>query len=141
MKRMLLPLAAALLLLSACHQETPEFQVKRAFADCVAAVEAGDAAPVVKALAPAFSGPEGLDRDGAKLFLLATLRQGKIGVTVLSQRIAVQGNRAEQSVDLVFTRRGGASILPDETTRRTFVLRWEKRGGDWKLREAQVLEP
>ncbi|BDU78313.1 DUF4440 domain-containing protein [Mesoterricola sediminis] len=127
--------AAVLLVLAACGRETPEAQVRRAFDRAVAAVERGDAAGAAEALSPAFSGPEGLDRASARLFLAARLRGSRIGVTVLGSRIQVEGREAVQTVDVLLTGRGSGELLPGESSRRTFVLRWEAREGTWRLRE------
>jgi hypothetical protein len=105
----------------------------------VRAVEAGDAAGAVDQLSPGFTGPEGMDRGGARLFLLGILRQEKVGLTVLTQRVEVRGAQAAQEVDLLCTGRTG-SLFPQEGSRRTLVLRWELRDGQWKIRALEERE-
>lgn len=116
----------------ACRSDRPEEQVRKAFAGCVAAVEAGDATRAAEPLDEAFRGPEGMDRGAARLYLMALFRQGRVGVTVLQNRIQVEGNGAMQEVDLVLTGRSGG-LLPEETSRRSFELRWRRSGGIWRL--------
>jgi hypothetical protein len=128
------------LLLSAlvvCRPDSPEGQVKRAFEACVKAVDSGDAAPAVELLAKDFSGPEGMGREDAKLFLLGVLSREKVGITVLSSRIEFQGSQAQQSTELLLTSRSGSGLLPQEASRHLYLLRWERQKGQWKLRELQ----
>lgn len=125
-------LLAALL---ACSRESPEARIRKAFDASVRAVEAGDAPAATEALSPKFAGPEGMDRAGARLFLMGVLRQEKVGVTVFSQKVEVDGPRALQTVDLLVTGRTGGALLPGEHTRKTLTLRWELRDGDWRIRE------
>jgi hypothetical protein len=128
-----------LLALVACRTDKPEDQVRKAFERCRAAVEAGDASVATALLAPAFRGPDGMNRATARLLLLGLFRQEKVGVTVVSNEVAVKGGEALQEVDLILTsRRDG--LLPQDATRRGFRLRWRKSGGDWMLLELLPLE-
>lgn len=124
--------------LAACRSDNPEAQVRKAFEACRAAVEAGDAAAATAVLDPAFRGPDGMDRAMARMFLLSTLRREKIGVTVLRNEVAVQGNEATQEVDLVLTSRSGG-LLPQDASHRGFRLTWRKRQSEWLLQEVQSL--
>jgi hypothetical protein len=117
-----LPGLLALAVLAGCRSEAPEARIRAAFAACVHAVEAGDAAGAAARLSPGFQGPDGMDRGGAQLFLMGVLRREKVGVTVLGQRLEVRGGQAEQAVDLLLTGRAG-STLPSEGSRRSLVLR------------------
>ena len=129
--RLAIPLPCLLL---ACSPTSPEAQVKRAFEECVKGVESGDAEAVIERLDPGFSGPEGMDRAAAKLYLLGVLRRERIGVTVISSRLDVRGREALQTVQVLLTSRG-SGLLPQDGTRRTFLLRWMERDGRWRLRE------
>lgn len=135
------PLLAGLILLAlaACGRKSPEDRVRAAFEGCRAAVEAGDAARAAEPLDPTFRGPEDMDRATARLFLMGVLRRQKIGVTVLRNDIRVVGKEATQEVDLVLTGRGGG-LLPEDASRRTFLLRWRETGGEWRLLELQSQE-
>lgn len=135
MRIRVLPLAA-LLLLVACGHPRPEDQIRAAFEGCRTAVEAGDADRAAAPLAADFRGPEGMDRATARLFLAATLRRERVGVTVLRDAIRVEGREAFQDVDLVLTGRSGG-LLPEETSRRHFLLHWREDGRTWKLVEIQ----
>lgn len=121
--------------LLACHPESPEGQVKRAFETAVKAVDSGTPGPAVEILAKDFSGPEGMGFDEAKLFLLGVLSREKVGVTVLSSRIQVRGARADQSVEVLLTGRSGSGLMPQEASRHLYLLRWEQQQAKWKLRE------
>ena len=131
-------LGSALLLpvlLLACASEAPEAQVKRAFEACMKGVETGDPGSVIERLDPKFIGPEGMDRNGAKLYLVALLRREKIGVTVLSSRTEATGDDILQTIELVLTSRSGGGLLPQDASRRSFLLRWVESDGKWRLRE------
>lgn len=125
-----------LLALLACRSDKPEDQVRKAFQACVAAVEAGDAATAAEPLDPAFRGPEGMDRAAARGFLAGLLRRDKVGLTVLRNDLAAQGVEVRQEVDLLLT--GGGGLIPRETSRRTFHLRWRRVDGTWRLVELQA---
>jgi hypothetical protein len=68
---------------------------------------------------------------------MGILSREKVGITVLSNEVEVQGGRAVQSVSLILTGKQGKSLLPDESSRKSYLLRWQKREGKWKLREIQ----
>lgn len=123
------------ILLVACAPEAPEAKVKRTFEACVKGVEEGDAGAVIERLDRKFEGPEGMDRNAAKLYLLGVLRREKIGVTVFSSRIEMQGREALQVVELVLTSRSGGGILPQDASRRTLLLRWVETDKEWRLRQ------
>jgi len=126
-----------LLSLLGCSRDAPETQIRRAFETCVRAVEAGDAAGAVDRLSAGFTGPDGMDRAGARLYLTALLRREKVGVTVVAQQVAVRDNQAMQNVQLLLTGRTGSELLPAEGSRRSLVIRWQRRDGDWKIAEVQ----
>jgi hypothetical protein len=128
----LLPLA-----ILACRTETPENRIRLAFAACVQAVEASDASGAAERLSPGFTGPDGMDRAGAQVYLTALLRREKVGVTVVAQQVAVRDNQAMQNVQLLLTGRTGSELLPAEGSRRSLVIRWQYRDRQWKIAEVQ----
>jgi hypothetical protein len=140
MRPRLLPCLLPLAILVGCRTESPEARVRAAFAACVRAVEDGDAAGAVDRLSPGFTGPEGMDRGGAQLFLLGILRREKVGLTVVTQQVEVRGAQAAQEVDLLCTGRSGSSLFPQEGSRRMLTLRWELRDGQWKIRALEERE-
>lgn len=125
--------------LTACGRKDPEDQVRAAFEACRAAVEAGDAARAAAPLDPDFRGPEGMDRATARLFLAGLLRRERVGVTVIRNQVRRDGPDLVQEVEVVLTGRGGG-LLPEEASRRSFLLRWRQREGDWRLVEMQTPE-
>ncbi|MBI4912801.1 MAG: hypothetical protein HY823_08680 [Acidobacteria bacterium] len=133
----LLPVTVVLI---SCGAESPEAQVRKAFGDAVKAVEAGDAAGAVEVLHPEFQGPEGMNKAEARAYLFGWLRQEKVGVTVIAQRLELKGPVAMHSADLLLTgRRGG--LIPEESSRRTLVIRWELRDKRWRIREIRTPNP
>jgi len=102
-------------------------------------VEAGDAAAATEPLEAGFRGPDGLDKGSARWLLTGTLRQEKVGVTVVRNQVAVRGNQAMQEVDLLLTSRQGG-LLPREASQRSFSLRWVRTRGDWYLAELQPID-
>jgi len=124
---------SALVALAGCRQESPEAQIEKAFSACVEAIEDGDAGAAVEPLSPRFSGPEGMSRDEARLYLAGLLRQEKVGITVLSSRIEVKGSQGAQAVEILLTSRSGSGLLPQDATRRLFLLRWEHQDDRWLL--------
>jgi hypothetical protein len=137
-RRLLLPIA--LIALAACRQESPEAKIQKAFDTCVKAIQEADPGAAVEMLSAQFSGPEGMTRDEAKLYLMGLLSREKIGITVFASRIVVQGSQGTQSVEAVLTSRSGASSLPQEASRRLFLLRWEHVQGTWRLRSLEEPE-
>lgn len=133
--RRALPVSVLVLALGGCRSDTPEAAIRKAFDACIQAVEAGDAEAVVAQLHPKFAGPEGLDRPQARFYLMGFFRQGKVGVSVLSSRVDVKGRQGLQVVEVLLTSRGQGAVLPDETSRKTFHLRWELHEKAWRLRE------
>lgn len=129
--------AVCLLAFAGCSKEGPEARIRKAFEAARGAVERGDAAGAAAVLSPKFAGPEGMDRAGARMFLAGVLGREKVGVTVLSQKVEVDGTRAVQSLDLILTGRAGGSLVPGDRGRRRFTFRWELRDGGWLIREAQ----
>jgi len=127
----------ALFLLAGCTQQSPEAQIEKAFDACVQAIEDGEAGDAVEALSPQFSGPEGMSREEARLYLMGLLRREKVGINVLASRIEVKANQAVQSVEVLLTGRSGGGLLPQEAGRRVFLLRWEHRDSHWRLRSLQ----
>jgi len=132
--RRLIPILVLLTSCFACGRKGPEDRVRAAFGACCTAVEAGDAARAVAPLDDDFRGPEGMDRATARLFLMGLLRRQRVGITVLRNQVRRDGPDIVQEVDLVLTDRG-SGLLPEDASRRSFVLRWRERGGDWKLAE------
>lgn len=123
--------------LLACSRDSPEARIQKAFKAGVRAVEAGDASGAAAVLSPGFAGPEGMDRAGARLMLMEMLRQEKVGVTVLTQKVEVDRSQAVQVVQVLLTGRTGGALLPGEQSRKFLTIRWELRDGDWRIRELQ----
>ncbi len=131
-----------LLALLACSPESPEQQVKRAFHDLVKKVEASDAPGTVAFLAPTFEGPDGLDKGTLQLMLVGIFREQKVGVTVLSESVRMDKRLAYQDVTVLLTGRAGKSLLPDDSSRKSYRLTWELKDKIWRMKRAeQLAEP
>lgn len=128
---------AALIALAGCRQDNPETRIQKAFDACVKAIEAADSRAALGVLSRDFTGPEGMTRDEAQLYLMGLLRQEQLGITVFSSRIEVQGSQGTQAVEVLLTSRSGSGLLPQDATRRLFLLRWEERDGNWRVRSLQ----
>ena len=122
----------------ACSPDSPESKIRKAFESSVTAVEAGDAGAAVAILDEGFRGPEGMNKAEARVYLMGWLRNEKVGVTVVAQKVEVRGGQATQVVDLLLTGRSGGSLLPQESSRRTLQLRWTLSGKTWKVREIRT---
>lgn len=134
-------LAPAFLLLLACSPDSPETRIRKAFAASLKAVEQGDAGAAAAVLDEGFRGPEGMTKAEARAYLLGWLRQEKLGVTVLAQRLEVREGQALLEAEVLLTGRSGGSLLPQDSSRRTLLLRWVRIGGDWKVRELRTGTP
>jgi hypothetical protein len=134
-----LAVVPGLLLLAACRTESPEAQVKRTFHEMVKKVEASDAPGTVAFLDPDFEGPEGLDKGTLQFLLIGIFRDQKVGVTVLQETVRVDKRIAYQDVSLLLTGRSGKSLLPDDSSRKAYRLKWELREKAWRLKRAEVL--
>ncbi|HJV21871.1 MAG TPA: hypothetical protein VJ570_04195 [Holophagaceae bacterium] len=126
----------AALLLLACQSDKPEAQAKKALSAAVAAVEAGDVGGALDVLHPDFQGSiegeSGLTKPQARLALMAILRQGKVGLTLLRVDARVEGNEVIQEVEALASQGG-------ERARRHWLFTWTKKGGEYKLRRMQEL--
>lgn len=127
------------LVLLACSPESPEQQVKRTFHDMVKKVEASDAPGAAALLAPDFEGPDGLDKGTLQLMLVGIFREQKVGVTVLQEAVRVEKRTAYQDVSVLLTGRSGKGLFPDDSSRKSFRLRWELREKTWRLKRAETL--
>jgi hypothetical protein len=130
-------LSIALIALTGCRRESPEAEIQKAFDTCVQAIQEADPGTATNRLSAQFSGPEGMTRDEARLYLMELLRREHVGITVFASRIAVQGSQGTQSVEAILTSRSGDSLLPQDASRRLFLLRWERRQGTWYLRSLE----
>ncbi|HJV91700.1 MAG TPA: hypothetical protein VJ623_15415 [Holophagaceae bacterium] len=135
-ERGILVTTAALLLL-ACQSDKPEAQAKKALSAAVAAVEAGDVEGAMEVLHPDFQGSlegeSGLTKPQARLLLMAILRQGKVGLTLLRVDARLEGADVLQEIDALASQGG-------ERTRRHWLFTWAKKGGTYKLRRIQELQ-
>ena len=115
-----------------CKEQSPEAKIRKAFDACIQAVEARNAGGAVEGLSKDFQGPEGLDKPGSRLYLMGLLRQEKVGITVLGNRVEVKGAEADQSVELMLTSKG-EGLLPKDASRRIYRLHWKLEDGEWRL--------
>ena len=126
-------LCAFLAMASACKRSTPEQALRRDLSALQAAIETRDAGAVRDFLAEDFIGNDGLDRDGARrLAALYFMRNDKVGVTVGSLDVAVQGDHATVRCAVVLTG-GGGGLLPDSGRIRQVESGWRLEDGEWRM--------
>jgi hypothetical protein len=114
-----------------------EEQIRAIFADAARAAEEKRVGDAVAAVSERFRG-EGLDRAGVKqLVAFHALRGTWVSVTVAGVEVAVAGDAADATVDLV-TARGGAGkalrdLLPGEASAHRVACRLEREDGGWRV--------
>src|SRR5688572_6497168 len=92
----LLSLTLLAVLASGCHKTGDEALLRAALDDMVEAVEKKESKRVLSHLADHFSGPNEMNRDGARgLMAYHLLRNQNIKVFVAGVRVAVKGQEAD----------------------------------------------
>ncbi len=131
--------AAGAVLLHRLLAEPPrdEDRIRSLFAEAARAAEEKRVSDAVEIVSERFRG-EGLDRQGVKqLVAYQALRGEWVSVTVAGAEIAVSGDAADATVDLV-TARGGPGkqlrdLLPGEASAHRVTCRLEREGRDWRV--------
>ncbi len=85
---------------------------------------------------------QGLDRRGVKqLVAFHVLRGEWVSVSVAARRIAVDGDRARATVDVVLARSGAgkalADLLPEQASAHRIACRLEREADGWKVVAAE----
>jgi hypothetical protein len=133
-------LAAVVLGVRWLRRERPseEERVKALFTAAALAAEERRTAELLEPISARFSGPDGLDQQGVKRFLLAMVLRGEwVAVQVAGIAVAVEGDRARATVDVVTARSGKgravADLLPQEAAAHRIACRLERESGDWRI--------
>lgn len=116
---------------------TDEEAIARLLDDAARAAAERRPADAVAAVSERFSG-EGLDRRGVKqLVAFHALRGDWVSVSISGRRIAVAGDAARATVDLVLARGGAgkalAELLPAEASAYRIACRLEREPEGWRV--------
>ncbi len=133
-----LSMIAVAFLLSACTRPSDEQRIRAALEEMQVAMESGTPADFMRHVAEDFTGAEGqLDRNGLYNLLRAqVLGNSRIGVTLASTDIELEGNRA--TVRVAATVSGGnGRWIPERGALYRIESGWRKQDGDWLCVNAQ----
>jgi hypothetical protein len=132
---------ALLVLLPACsRKQSDEEQIRTLVTSAVHAAEEKRVGDVMDVVSERFAG-EGLDKRGVKqLVAFHVLRESWVALTVSGDQVAVQGDAATATVDVVMIRSGPgrklAELLPHQASVHRFDLKLNREDGDWKVTSA-----
>lgn len=125
-----------LLALAGCTSQTPEQRLREAVAAMQSAAEGRSGDGVMAHVADDFFGPQGMDRDGLRRYVAASmLGNQRIGVTLGPLDVSVQGDRARVRFTAATT--GGQSWLPERGRIYQVDTGWRMESGRWLLVSAQ----
>lgn len=133
---------ALLVLLPACsRKQSDEEQLRSLVTAAVHAAEEKRVGDVMEAVSERFAG-EGLDKRGVKqLVAFHVLRESWVALTVSGDHVAVRGDAATATVDVVMIRSGPgrslAELLPHQASVYRFDLKLNREDGDWKVTSAK----
>lgn len=132
-----LALLIATMLLVACSRSSDEQQLRDAMAAMQDAVERRNSADFMDHVADDFSAPAANmeRRQLHDLLRLQLLRNERIGVTLATREIHVNGMRATVKAVATFTGSSGG-WLPERGSVYAMTTGWRKDNGDWKLVQA-----
>jgi hypothetical protein len=124
----------AVVLVTACSQESPEQAVRARVATLQAAIDARDAGDVEALLAEDFVGNEGIDRRGARQLAVAVfLRHRDVAAKVGPVSVELRGERDAIARFSVLATGGSGGLLPDSGQVYQFETGWRLVDGEWKL--------
>lgn len=130
-------LVGLLVWLSGCTRSPDEAALRAALDAMAAAVEARDAGDFMEGVADDFTGDHGMDRGQLQSMLrLHILRNARIGVTVLSTDVQLQGDRATVVQRVVLTG-GQGSLLPERARPYRIESGWRWNDGRWQVYAAR----
>ena len=127
-----------LLLLGACSRPSDEDQIRAAISQMQQAIEAGKPADFMRHVADDFTGDNGaLDKQGLHNLLRAqVLTHARIGISLVSQDVELQGDRATVKVAVTMTG-GSGRWLPERGSMQQIESGWRRQDGDWLCFNAQ----
>ena len=126
------------LILGACARPSDEEQIRTAISEMQQAIEAGKPADFMRHIADDFTGGDGsLDRQGLHNLLRAqVLTNASIGISLVSQDVDLQGERATVKVTVTMTG-GSGRWLPERGSVQKIESGWRRQDGDWLCINAQ----
>jgi hypothetical protein len=131
-------LASMLLGIAGCSRPSDEEQIRASLAAMQEAVELAKPSDFMQYVADDFTGHGGeVDRLSLHNLLRAqVLTNARIGVTLTSIDVNLQGNRATVTIDAVLTG-GNGRWIPEHGSIRRIESGWRKTDGKWLCINAQ----
>lgn len=119
------------------EEATDEDRIRALFAQAALAAEEKRVGDAVEALSERFSG-EGLDRQGVKRLIAGMVLRGDwVQVSIAGIAVAVEGDAARATVDVVMARGGKgkalADLLPAEGSAHRIPCTLAREDGEWKV--------
>lgn len=117
---------------------TDEDQIRAIIHDAARAAEDKRIGDAVRGLSDRFQGQQGLDKATAKQFVAFQVLRGTwTSVSVVGEKIKVEGDTARSIVDVVMSRSGKgtklAELLPETASVHRFDFRWARERDGWKV--------
>lgn len=120
------------LLLAGCSSTPPEQALRDTLAQMQVAAESRDVDTLFDSIAEDFAGPEGMDRQTFRRYVMAiTLRNQKLGLQLGPLDVKLYGERA--TVAFTAGTSGGAGWMPDRVQVYQVDTGWRMEDGEWKL--------
>jgi hypothetical protein len=127
----------ALLVVSACHRDTPEAALRTQLRDMQSAVGEGRMGDFMEGVAKDFTGNAGMDRAALhNLLRLQALGKSNMSATSGPLRIRIHDDQANVHFDVVLTG-GRGRFLPDSVRTYSIASGWRIEGGKWRVHYAQ----
>lgn len=119
------------------EEATDEDRIRALFSDAARAVEEKRVGDAVEALSERFSG-EGLDRQGVKRLIAGLVLRGDwVQVSIAGIAVAVEGDAARATVDVVMARGGKgkalSDLLPEEGSAYRIPCVLAREDGEWRV--------
>ncbi len=130
--RLLLVLAALVVLVSACSRQTPDMRLRASVAQMHAALDERDPGDFMEHVAADFSGNGGMDRAALHNLLRAQLlANARIGATMGPLEVQLHGDHATVRFQVVLTG-GNGRLLPERAGGYTVTSGWRDEDGQWR---------
>jgi hypothetical protein len=134
----------ALLLLTACHQETEEDKIRNVITGIQKAVSEKDRSTVLGHFSKTYHDPQGNNYDGVKgLLIFYFMKHQRVNAYVPNLDISRKDDAAQVSFQTVLTGAGGdpaaagTGLLPEALGVYAFDVLMQKESGTWKVTSAK----
>jgi ketosteroid isomerase-like protein len=128
-----------LLVMTACHHEPAEQQVRAAIASAASAARSNDVHGVLAMVSDDFVGDAGdFDKRALhRLLAVRALRQDQTGVLVGPITFERKGDRIVARFNLVLTGGKPGDLLPARSSVHAMTTAWRREGGKWRCYHAE----